>query len=81
MTIVLTPMLMLSGVFFPLEQLPGAVQAAARALPLYHGVALIRPILLGEAPGEAAVNLAVLAAYAIVGFYVALVLTRRRLLK
>ena len=81
MTIVLTPMLMLSGVFFPIDQFPAAVQAAAKTLPLYHGVALIRPILLGEAPGGAALHLGVLAAYAIVGFYVALVLTRRRLLK
>ena len=81
MTIVLTPMLMLSGVFFPIEQLPGTVQAAAKALPLYHGIALVRPLLLGELPGAAWLHLAVLGAYAIVGFYLALILTRRRLLK
>ena len=81
MTIVLTPMLMLSGVFFPVEQLPPAVQAGARALPLYHGVALVRPLLLGELPAGALANLAVLGAYASLGFYIALVLTRRRLLK
>jgi lipooligosaccharide transport system permease protein len=81
MTIVLTPMLMLSGVFFPIEQLPGPVQAAAKALPLYHGIALVRPLLLGELPGAAWLHLAVLGAYAIVGFYLALILTRRRLLK
>ena len=81
MTIVLTPMLMLSGVFFPIEQLPGPVQAAAKALPLYHGIALVRPLLLGELPDAAWPHLAVLGAYAIVGFYLALILTRRRLLK
>ncbi|MGQ0545200.1 MAG: ABC transporter permease [Betaproteobacteria bacterium] len=81
MTIVLTPMLMLSGVFFPVEQLPAAVQAGAKALPLYHGVALVRPLLLGELPGGLWVHLAVLGAYAILGFYLALILTRRRLLK
>ncbi len=81
MTIVLTPMLMLSGVFFPVEQLPGAVQAAAKALPLYHGVALMRPLLLGDLAAGAWLHLAVLGAYAIVGFYLALILTRRRLLK
>jgi lipooligosaccharide transport system permease protein len=81
MTIVLTPMLMLSGVFFPIEQLPGPVQAAAKALPLYHGIALVRPLLLGELPGAVWLHLAVLGAYAIVGFYLALILTRRRLLK
>ncbi|MCD6043474.1 MAG: nodJ, partial [Burkholderiales bacterium] len=81
MTIVLTPMLMLSGVFFPIEQLPGPVQAAAKALPLYHGIALVRPLLLGELPGAVWLHLAVIGAYAIVGFYLALILTRRRLLK
>jgi len=81
MTLVLTPMMMLSGVFFPVEQMPAAVQAGAKALPLYHGVALVRPLLGGEAAPALAVHLAVLAAYAILGFYLATVLTRRRLLK
>ena len=81
MTIVLTPMLMLSGVFFPVEQLPDAVRAAAQGLPLYHGVALVRPLLLGELAAGFWLHLAVLGAYAIVGFYLALILTRRRLLK
>jgi lipooligosaccharide transport system permease protein len=80
MTLVLTPMMMLSGVFFPVAQLPGAVQAVAQALPLYHGVALARPLLLGEAPQAILLHVAVLLAYAIGGFYLAVVLTRRRLL-
>jgi lipooligosaccharide transport system permease protein len=80
MTLVLTPMMMLSGVFFPLEQLPGAVQVAAQALPLAHGVALVRPLLSGDVPATAALHLAVLAGYAAAGFYLATVLTRRRLL-
>jgi lipooligosaccharide transport system permease protein len=81
MTLVLTPMMMLSGVFFPPEQMPAAVQAVAQALPLYHGVALVRPLMSGEFAPAWGQHLAVLAAYAIVGFYVATVLTRRRLLK
>jgi len=44
-----TPMMMLSGVFFPLEQLPGAVQLAAALLPLHHGVELVREVrIVGE---------------------------------
>ena len=81
MTLALTPMMMLSGVFFPIEQMPAAVQAVAKVLPLHHGVALVRPLLAGAPVPGAALHLAVLAAYAIVGFYVAIVLTRRRLLK
>ena len=79
-TLLLTPMMMLSGVFFPAEQLPEAIQAVAKLLPLFHGVALVRPLLAGELPSAVLAHVAVLAAYAIVGLYAALVLTRRRLL-
>lgn len=80
MTLALTPMMMLSGVFFPSDQLPAAVQWAAQALPLWHGVALTRPLLLGEVPQGILLHVAVLLAYAVGGFYLAVVLTRRRLL-
>lgn len=80
MTLVLTPMMMLSGVFFPADQLPVAVQWAAQALPLAHGVALTRPLLLGEVPQGILLHVGVLLAYALGGFYLAVVLTRRRLL-
>ncbi|HVB49787.1 MAG TPA: ABC transporter permease [Burkholderiales bacterium] len=80
LTLVLTPMMMLSGVFFPVARLPSAVQAAAQVLPLYHAVALARPLLLGRLPQHPALHLAILAAYAIVAFYAAVVLTRRRLM-
>ena len=80
MTLLLTPMMLLSGVFFPVEQLPAAVRVAAEALPLYHGVQLMRPLLAGGWPSGVLAHLAVLAAYALGGFYLATVLTRRRLL-
>jgi lipooligosaccharide transport system permease protein len=81
MTLLLTPMMMLSGVFFPMSRLPEAVQAVAQVLPLYHGVELVRPLLGGQLPQGALAHVAVLAAYAAAGFYLATVLTRRRLLK
>jgi lipooligosaccharide transport system permease protein len=80
MTLVLTPMMMLSGVFFPVEQLPGGVQIVAAVLPLYHGVALVRPIVGGEMPADWLLHAGVLIGYASAGFYAAVVLTRRRLL-
>jgi lipooligosaccharide transport system permease protein len=80
MTLLLTPMMLLSGVFFPIEQLPATVRFIAQALPLYHGIELVRPLLAGGWPADVLVHLAVLAAYAVGGFYVATVLTRRRLL-
>lgn len=80
-TLAITPMMLVSGVFFPLEQLPDWLQAFAQALPLSHAVALARPLMSDEMPTAVPGHLAVLAAYAVAGFYAALVFTRRRLLK
>ncbi len=79
-TLFITPMTLLSGVFFPVEQLPTAFQAIASVLPLSHAVRLVRPLLLGQVPGEALGHIAALAAYAVAGFWLALGLARRRLL-
>ncbi len=78
-TLVVTPMAMMSGVFFPIEQLPPAMQAFSQLLPLAHAVQVIRPLMLGEFPPHAQISLVVLLAYTIVGFYAALILLRRRL--
>ena len=80
-TLVITPMTLLSGVFFPQGQLPDAVRAVAQWLPLSHAVALVRPLLLGQMPGQIGLHLAVLAGIAVAAFWLALGLTRRRLLK
>ncbi|HUL91879.1 MAG TPA: ABC transporter permease [Burkholderiales bacterium] len=80
-TLVITPMGLLCGVFFPVDQLPAAFQAIAAFLPLTHAVAIARPLLLGEIPDHAALHVLVLLAYAAAGFYAASVLLRRRLLK
>lgn len=80
-TLVMTPMMMLSGVFFPVEQLPAPFQAVAAVLPLRHAVELARPLLLGQVPAQVPLHFAVLLAYAGAGFYAAMILFRRRLLK
>ena len=79
-TLAITPMMLASGVFFPIEQLPGWLQGAATALPLTHAVALARPLMSGTVPEETALHLLVLVAYAIAGLYAALLLARKRLL-
>ncbi|MCY0480007.1 ABC transporter permease, partial [Klebsiella pneumoniae] len=48
-TLVMTPMLLLSGVSFPLSQLPAAPRHVTEWLPLAHAIALIRPAMLGRA--------------------------------
>lgn len=80
-TLVVTPMMLVCGVFFPVEQLPGWLQAVSSVLPLTHAVAIARPLLAGEVPGALLLNLAVLAGYGLVAFQIALVLARRRLLR
>ncbi|MBL8393241.1 MAG: ABC transporter permease [Candidatus Accumulibacter sp.] len=80
-TLFITPMLLISGVFFPTDQLPGVVQTIAAWLPLAHAVQLARPLLLGQVPENIAGHLAVLLLVAGVGFCFASGLTRRRLLK
>jgi lipooligosaccharide transport system permease protein len=77
-TLVITPMTFLSGVYFPIEQMPGWLQAMAQVLPLKAGVDLVRPLVLGEMPADVARPLGTLLAYAAGGYYLALVLTRRR---
>ena len=78
-TLVITPMMLVSGVFFPVAQLPGSLQVVTQFLPLTHAVDLVRPLMSGTVPSSIALHLAVLAAYALAGFSIALVLTRRLL--
>jgi lipooligosaccharide transport system permease protein len=80
-TLITTPMILLCGVFFPVAQLPPAFQSLAACLPLYHAVELVRPLINNEVPGRAVLHVAVLLAYGGAGYWVALVLMRRRLLK
>lgn len=80
-TLVMTPMTFMSGVYFPISQMPTPLQWIAQVLPLTHAVALVRPLIIGEWPAQPWLPIAVLLAYAAGGYYVALVLTRRRFFK
>jgi lipooligosaccharide transport system permease protein len=77
----MTPMTFLSGVYFPIEQMPGWLQVIAHVLPLTAAVDLVRPLILGQWPQQVWGPMLVLAAYALGGYYLALVLTRRRFFK
>ena len=77
-TLFLTPTMFLSGVFFPREQLPPLLRAISDWLPLTAAVELVRPLFLGRWPENSLLNLALLAGYAVGGFWLALALTRKR---
>jgi len=79
-TLFITPMMLLSGVFFPADQLPLALQHVAAFLPLTHAVAIVRPLMNDTLPPGLVMHLSVLLLFAMAAFQVALVLTRRRLL-
>jgi len=77
-TLVLTPMTFLSGVYYPVAELPGWLAAVAGALPLAAAVELARPLVLGRLPEAPLLPLATLLAYAGGALYLAMILTRRR---
>ena len=65
---VIMPMFIFSGTFFPISQLPDALQVVAVLTPLWHAVALSRGIALDMLdPALALVNVAYLTAFAVVG--------------
>jgi lipooligosaccharide transport system permease protein len=77
-TLVITPMTFLSGVYFPIAQMPEWLQGVAQVLPLKAAVDLVRPLVLGRIPADPLLPLVILTGYACSGYYLALVLTRRR---
>jgi lipooligosaccharide transport system permease protein len=80
-TLVITPTVLVSDVFFPRDQLPAWLHVVGSILPLSHAVAIARPLMRGALPEGTVGHLAVIAAYAVVGCHAAVVLARRRLLK
>ena len=74
----LTPMMILSGVFFPTDSMPDFLQVVSLVLPLRFLADMLRPLLSGEVPPFMLWNIFVLLLYGVVGVYVAAILTRRR---
>ena len=77
-TLFLTPMMFLSGVFFPREQLPAWAQAIVQWLPLALAVDVVRPLFMGQMPTAPWGNLAALAAIAVGSLWVAMAILRKR---
>jgi len=74
------PLMLFSGTFFPLSQLPGWLRPLAYATPLWHGVALCRGFSLGNIglPGALG-HVAYLGALAAAGIWAGARTYRRRL--
>jgi len=80
-TLLLTPMFIFCGVFYPVRTLPDFIQPFIQLLPLSHAIALVRPLASGQTLSNPLLHIGVLAAFAGVGYYIAVVLVRRRLIK
>jgi lipooligosaccharide transport system permease protein len=77
-TLFLTPMMFLSGIFFPTTQLPPLVRSIAEWLPLTAAVELVRPLFMDQWPANPWRHGLVLLSCTVVAFWVALALTRKR---
>ena len=80
-TLVLTPMFIFCGVFYPVTSLPDLVQSLMRLLPLSHSIALIRPLATGQEPAQLIMHISVLLVFVLVSYYWAVMLVRRRLIQ
>jgi len=78
-TLFLTPMFMFSGVFFPLDALPGWVKVMAWFMPLSHCVQLMRALLTDGDPAAAAGAALWIVVVTLALFSLPLNLLRRRL--
>ena len=78
--LIITPMFILSGVFYPVETLPVAMQDVVQLLPLTHAVVLTRALVAGAELTQPLLHIGVLMLYAVVSYYIAVMLVRRKML-
>ncbi len=77
---VLTPMFLVAGTFFPISRLPTAIRDVAEVNPLYHCVQLVRDASLGHLHSGDLGHLAVLVAFALIMWRLAISQLGRRLI-
>jgi lipooligosaccharide transport system permease protein len=77
-TLGLTPMIFVSGVYYPVEALPTWLAALSSCFPLSAAVSMVRPFVLGGSPDELVRPLLLLAAWTGGALFLARTLTVRR---
>jgi ABC-2 type transport system permease protein len=72
------PMMFLSGVFFPIEQMPWYMQGISKALPLTYAIQAMRKVLvLGATPQDILLEIGVLLVFGIVMLVLAVPLFKK----
>lgn len=79
-TVIIVPMFLFSGVFFPISNLPAWAEKVAWTLPLYHGASLNRHLAAGTVGPGALLDVAYLVVVPLTLLPVAAARMRRRLL-
>jgi lipooligosaccharide transport system permease protein len=72
--LVILPLFLFSGTFYPLDAYPEALRFIVQLTPLYHGVDLLRSLCVGHLDGAIVVHVVYLAAMGVAGL---LVVSRR----
>jgi len=80
-TLVITPMFLFSGIFFPIQGMPSFARGLAFFSPLYHTVELIRSLTLGQVPTTLWLHILWLIVFSVLLFYPPIYLLKQRLLK
>ena len=65
--LVVLPMFLFSGTFYPLDRYPDALRVLIQVTPLYQGVDLLRSLAVGHLDGAIVVHVVYLAAMGLVG--------------
>jgi lipooligosaccharide transport system permease protein len=78
-TLVITPLFLVAGTFFPIDQLPEGVQVVSQLNPLHHLVELVRHAAFGFESTDL-LRVAVLIAFALAAWRVAVIRMEKRLI-
>ena len=68
--LVVLPMFLFSGTFFPIDAMPDIVKVLVELTPLYHGIELLRELSLGAVGPDILVHVGYLALMGLLGFAV-----------
>ncbi len=69
--LVMLPMFMFSATFYPISVYPEAIEWIVQALPLYHGISLVRALTTGTVGAVQLLNVAYLLVLGLVGMAIA----------
>ena len=75
------PLFLFSGTFFPVHHMPWFVRWVIEALPLYHGIALLRQLTTGQVDLTILAHIAYLVVVGLVTFSLAMMRLERALVK